>query len=79
MVRSSLDIRDLLDKLGIAATLQLLARRRNPARRPACHEDNLYKALRLSVEVQALPQQMNCIGLYGLWAAARGNARPALN
>ena len=74
MVRTSLDIRrDLLDKLGIAATLQLLACAEIEQGDLPAAEDNLYEALQLSVEVQALPQQMNCIGLYGLWAAAQGN------
>ena len=76
MVRSSLDIRrDLLDKLEIAATLQLLACAEIQQGELPAAEDNLYEALRLSVEVQALPQQMNCIGLYGLWAAARGDVQ----
>lgn len=75
-VRSSLDIRrDLLDKLEIAATLQLLACAEIQQGDLPAAEDNLYEALRLSVEIQALPQQMNCIGLYGLWAAARGNVQ----
>ncbi len=76
MVRNSLDIRrDLLDKLEIAATLQLLACAEIQQGDLPAAEDNLYEALRLSVEIQALPQQMNCIGLYGLWAAARGNVQ----
>jgi DNA-binding SARP family transcriptional activator/predicted ATPase len=76
MVRTSLDIRrDLLDKLEIAATLQLLACAEIQQGDLPAAEDNLYEALRLSVEVQALPQQMNCIGLYGLWAAARGDVQ----
>jgi DNA-binding SARP family transcriptional activator/predicted ATPase len=79
MVQTSLQIRrDLDDRLAIASTLQLLAFGQIQTGDLLEAEDNLYEALQISVDQTLLPQQVNCIGLYGLWAAQNGDRHTSL-